>query len=125
MSTVACRLVCSSLFRAAGPQGAHKINNAIGQALLAKRLGKKRIIAETGAGQHGVVGFTTARASPPARVLFDVVCALVQCSFSTFCLCQATATACALMGLSPHAREHGVQLTQGTPAMPVSLVADA
>ncbi|MCH7984753.1 MAG: tryptophan synthase subunit beta [Chloroflexi bacterium] len=34
--------------------GAHKINNAIGQALLARRLGKKRIIAETGAGQHGV-----------------------------------------------------------------------
>jgi len=34
--------------------GAHKINNAIGQALLAKRIGKKRIIAETGAGQHGV-----------------------------------------------------------------------
>jgi len=34
--------------------GAHKINNAVGQALLAKRLGKKRIIAETGAGQHGV-----------------------------------------------------------------------
>ncbi len=34
--------------------GAHKINNALGQVLLAKRLGKKRIIAETGAGQHGV-----------------------------------------------------------------------
>ena len=34
--------------------GAHKINNTIGQALLAKRIGKKRIIAETGAGQHGV-----------------------------------------------------------------------
>ena len=34
--------------------GAHKINNALGQALLAKKLGKKRIIAETGAGQHGV-----------------------------------------------------------------------
>lgn len=34
--------------------GAHKINNALGQALLAKRLGKKRIIAETGAGQHGL-----------------------------------------------------------------------
>lgn len=34
--------------------GAHKINNAIGQALLAKKMGKKRIIAETGAGQHGV-----------------------------------------------------------------------
>src|SRR5439155_22190249 len=34
--------------------GAHKINNALGQGLLAKRMGKKRIIAETGAGQHGV-----------------------------------------------------------------------
>ena len=34
--------------------GAHKINNSLGQALLCKRMGKKRIIAETGAGQHGV-----------------------------------------------------------------------
>jgi tryptophan synthase beta chain len=34
--------------------GAHKINNCLGQALLARRMGKKRIIAETGAGQHGV-----------------------------------------------------------------------
>ena len=38
--------------------GAHKINNAIGQALLARRMGKKRIIAETGAGQHGVATAT-------------------------------------------------------------------
>jgi tryptophan synthase beta chain len=38
--------------------GAHKINNAIGQALLAKRMGKERIIAETGAGQHGVASAT-------------------------------------------------------------------
>jgi tryptophan synthase beta subunit len=38
--------------------GAHKINNALGQALLAKRLGKKRIICETGAGQHGVATAT-------------------------------------------------------------------
>ncbi len=38
--------------------GAHKINNCIGQALLAKRLGRKRIIAETGAGQHGVATAT-------------------------------------------------------------------
>ena len=38
--------------------GAHKINNAVGQALLARRLGKKRIIAETGAGQHGVAAAT-------------------------------------------------------------------
>jgi tryptophan synthase beta chain len=46
--------------------GAHKINNALGQALLARRMGKRRVVAETGAGQHGV----------------------------------ATATACALLGLS-------------------------
>src|SRR3954467_10023650 len=38
--------------------GAHKVNNALGQALLAKRLGKQRIIAETGAGQHGVATAT-------------------------------------------------------------------
>src|SRR3970282_2362768 len=38
--------------------GAHKINNALGQILLAKKLGKKRIIAETGAGQHGVAAAT-------------------------------------------------------------------
>jgi tryptophan synthase beta chain len=47
--------------------GAHKINNAIGQALLAKRMGKKRIIAETGAGQHGV-------ASATACALLDLEC---------------------------------------------------
>ena len=40
--------------------GAHKINNALGQALLAKRMGKKRIVAETGAGQHGVASATVA-----------------------------------------------------------------
>ena len=40
--------------------GAHKINNCIGQALLAERMGKRRIIAETGAGQHGVASATVA-----------------------------------------------------------------
>jgi tryptophan synthase beta chain len=40
--------------------GAHKINNAVGQVLLAKRMGKKRVIAETGAGQHGVASATVA-----------------------------------------------------------------
>ena len=40
--------------------GSHKINNVIGQALLAKRMGKKRIVAETGAGQHGVASATAA-----------------------------------------------------------------
>ena len=38
--------------------GAHKINNALGQALLAQRMGKRRVIAETGAGQHGVATAT-------------------------------------------------------------------
>jgi tryptophan synthase beta chain len=42
--------------------GAHKINNAIGQALLARRMGKPRVIAETGAGQHGVATATAAAA---------------------------------------------------------------
>ncbi len=48
--------------------GAHKINNAIGQALLAKRMGKRRVIAETGAGQHGV-----ATASACAKLGLDCV----------------------------------------------------
>lgn len=47
--------------------GAHKINNVLGQVLLAKRMGKKRIIAETGAGQHGV-------ATATAAALFDMEC---------------------------------------------------
>ena len=48
--------------------GAHKINNAVGQAVLARRLGKQRIVAETGAGQHGV-----ATATVCARFGFDCV----------------------------------------------------
>ncbi|MCY8160877.1 pyridoxal-phosphate dependent enzyme, partial [Bacillus licheniformis] len=40
--------------------GAHKINNALGQALLAKKMGKTKLIAETGAGQHGVAAATVA-----------------------------------------------------------------
>ena len=47
--------------------GAHKINNTVGQALLARRMGKRRIIAETGAGQHGV-------ATATACALFDMDC---------------------------------------------------
>jgi tryptophan synthase beta chain len=49
--------------------GAHKINNAVGQCLLARRMGKTRIIAETGAGQHGV-------ATATACALFGVECAV-------------------------------------------------
>ena len=40
--------------------GSHKINNVLGQALLAKRMGKRRLVAETGAGQHGVASATAA-----------------------------------------------------------------
>jgi tryptophan synthase beta chain len=54
--------------------GAHKINNAIGQALLAKRLGAQRIIAETGAGQHGVASAAAcARVGLPCRVYMGAV----------------------------------------------------
>jgi tryptophan synthase beta chain len=54
--------------------GAHKINNAIGQALLAKRLGAKRVIAETGAGQHGVAAAAAcARVGLPCRVYMGAV----------------------------------------------------
>ncbi|MFA4885398.1 MAG: tryptophan synthase subunit beta [Desulfotomaculaceae bacterium] len=49
--------------------GAHKINNTIGQILLARRMGKKRVIAETGAGQHGV-------ATATAAALFGLQCAV-------------------------------------------------
>ena len=45
--------------------GSHKINNVLGQALLAKRMGKTRVIAETGAGQHGVATATAVRAARP------------------------------------------------------------
>ncbi len=51
--------------------GAHKINNTIGQILLAKRMGKKRIIAETGAGQHGVATATVC-------ALMDMPCVVYQ-----------------------------------------------
>ena len=49
--------------------GAHKINNALGQVLLARRMGKKKVIAETGAGQHGV-------ATATAAALFDMECTI-------------------------------------------------
>ena len=50
--------------------GAHKINNTIGQALLARRMGKKRVIAETGAGQHGVATATVAARYGMACVIY-------------------------------------------------------
>ena len=49
--------------------GAHKVNNTLGQALLARRMGKKRLMAETGAGQHGVATATVA-------ALFGMECAV-------------------------------------------------
>ncbi|GGL51457.1 tryptophan synthase subunit beta [Sporolactobacillus putidus] len=56
--------------------GAHKINNAIGQILLAKRMGAKRIIAETGAGQHGV-------ATATACALFGIPCTIYMGKLDT------------------------------------------
>lgn len=56
--------------------GAHKINNTIGQALLARRMGKKRVIAETGAGQHGV-------ATATACALMDMECIIYMGEIDT------------------------------------------
>jgi tryptophan synthase beta chain len=56
--------------------GSHKLNNALGQALLAKRMGKKRIIAETGAGQHGVATATVC-------ALLDLECVIYMGSEDT------------------------------------------
>lgn len=56
--------------------GSHKINNVLGQALLTKRMGKSRIIAETGAGQHGV-------ASATAAALFGLECVVYMGEFDT------------------------------------------
>ncbi|CAN5197648.1 tryptophan synthase subunit beta [soil metagenome] len=53
--------------------GAHKINNCVGQALLARRMGKTRLIAETGAGQHGVATATVA-------ALFGLPCEIYMCA---------------------------------------------
>src|SRR3712207_7424239 len=56
--------------------GAHKINNAIGQALLTARMGKRRVIAETGAGQHGVATDrkSTRLNSSHANISYAVFC---------------------------------------------------
>ena len=51
--------------------GAHKINNVLGQALLAKKMGKTRLIAETGAGQHGVATATAAAMATAVTVVTD------------------------------------------------------
>src|SRR5699024_9866027 len=56
--------------------GAHKINNAIGQILLAKHMGAKRIIAETGAGQHGV-------ATATACAMFNMPCTIYMGKLDT------------------------------------------
>ena len=48
--------------------GSHKINNVLGQALLTKRMGKTRVIAETGAGQHGVATATSRPARPDCTI---------------------------------------------------------
>jgi len=56
--------------------GSHKINNVIGQTLLTKRMGKRRVIAETGAGQHGVATATAATFKVPMWVHVWTMCAI-------------------------------------------------
>ena len=62
--------------------GAHKINNVLGQMLLAKKMGKTRVIAETGAGQHGV-------ATATAAALFGMECEIYMGEEDTKCLQNA------------------------------------
>jgi tryptophan synthase beta chain len=59
--------------------GAHKINNAVGQALLARRMGKTRIIAETGAGQHGVATATVCALMNFKCVVYMGTCFVCDC----------------------------------------------
>jgi len=70
--------------------GAHKINNALGQALLARRMGKRRIIAETGAGQHGVATATVC-------ALFGLECVAYMAE-RTCAASASTSSACACSG---------------------------
>ena len=72
--------------------GAHKVNNTIGQILMAKRLGKTRIIAETGAGQHGVATATVC-------ALMGMECIVYMVAPSIFIL--ATFGACLLISTAP------------------------
>lgn len=80
--------------------GSHKINNAIGQVLLAKRLGKKRVIAETGAGQHGV-------ATATACAMFDMEC-IVYMGAEDICRQELNVFRMKLLGAKV------VPVTQGT-----------
>ena len=70
--------------------GAHKLNNALGQALLARRLGKHRIVAETGAGQHGVATATVcARFGSSASSTWAPRTWSASSRTSTACTCSA------------------------------------
>jgi tryptophan synthase beta chain len=81
--------------------GAHKINNCIGQAVLARRMGKRRLIAETGAGQHGVATATVA-------ALFDLPCEIYMGAEDV--VCQAlNVERMRLLGATVHPVESGTR----------------
>ncbi|HAE60836.1 MAG TPA: tryptophan synthase subunit beta [Eubacteriaceae bacterium] len=81
--------------------GAHKINNTIGQILLAKRMGKKKVIAETGAGQHGV-------ASATAAAMFGMQCDVYQ-GKEDIIRQKLNVFRMELLGATVHAVERGTQ----------------
>ena len=64
--------------------GAHKLNNALGQALLTRRMGKPRVIAETGAGQHGVATATSSTWAPRTCAARNPTCSACACSAPTW-----------------------------------------
>src|SRR5665648_456334 len=69
--------------------GSHKINNVLGQVLIAKKMGKTRVIAETGAGQHGVAAATPCWPAPVSAVtrVFPIFLAIKTCPNTLLSLC--------------------------------------
>ena len=82
--------------------GAHKINNSLGQALLCLRMNKRRIIAETGAGQHGVA--TVSSLAPDHSSSHHRMCAKVSCATVSDCI-HGSSVRDRISGLEYSARE--------------------
>ena len=81
--------------------GAHKMNNVLGQILLAQRMGKKRIIAETGAGQHGVA---TAAAAAQFGMECEIFMGALDCERQKLNVFRMT-----LLGAKVHAVQEGTK----------------
>src|SRR5437016_2578584 len=94
--------------------GSHKINNVLGQALLTRRMGKKRVIAETGAGQHGV-------ATATAAALFGLECKVfmgaVDIERQALNVFRMKLLGVEAGGLGPETGKHGASVNRGVPGV--------